>query len=151
MSLLPRIVGFLSFKNMQGKPAFPSFSPILHVAVYWTFFCDRSNLSSNLSLFLRIFSQLFLSKMNQAAMNGEEMIAKHIKKIVTCGNNGWMVVTAMNKISGSRIWQWSGWWCIQMWREQNVTRTRNSKRLDTKNQQLDTRCNRKFNNAKTKW
>ena len=34
------------------------------------------------------FLFLSLSKMDQAAMNGVEMIAKHIKKIVTCDNNG---------------------------------------------------------------
>ena len=47
------------------------------------------------------------------------------------------------------MWQWektTKW----MRREQNVTKTRNSKDLDTRNQQLDTMMQRKFNKTKTK-
>ena len=35
--------------------------------------------------------------------------------------------------------------------QQNVTRTRNSKNLDTKNQQFDTTMQRKFNKTNFKW
>ena len=108
-----------------------------------TYVVSKQTLSRVLSFFFRFLS-LSLYEMNHATRWTEKMMT-------TNDESGWMVVTAVNEISGSGWWQWSGWWWLWRQREQNVTRTRNSKSLDTRNQQLDTRCNRKFNNAKNKW